>query len=126
MYSGKSAEITSDIIGCACKVHSTLGPGMLESVYEVCLAHELVKQGYAVQRQVPISVEYDGIQLEAGFRLDLIVENKVVVELKTVEQILPVHKAQIITYLKLMQKSVGLLLNFHVARMTDGIRRFVL
>lgn len=101
-----------------------MGPGLLESAYETCMAHELMKLGYAVQRQVLVPLEYDGIKLDAGFRLDLFVANEVIVELKTVQKVLPVHEAQIITYLKLMKKPVGLILNFHERKMRDGIHRF--
>ncbi len=125
MSNGALKHISYDIIGCAYKVHSALGPGVLESAYEICLAHEIVKCGYPVQRQVMIPLEYDGLQLEAGFRLDLLVANEIIVELKTVDRVLPVHQAQIITYLKLMKKQVGLLLNFHEAKMRNGIHRFV-
>ncbi|MBE0644931.1 MAG: GxxExxY protein [Bacteroidetes bacterium] len=126
MDHGTLKHISYEIIGCAYKVHSALGPGVLESAYEVCMAHELVKCGYTVQRQVMIPLEYDGVQLESGFRLDLLVADEIIVELKAVDRILPVHQAQIITYLKLMKKHVGLLLNFHEARMREGIHRFVI
>lgn len=124
MDTGTIKRITYDIIGCAMKVHSAMGPGLLESAYETCMAHELMKLGYAVQRQVLVPLEYDGIRIDAGFRLDLFVANEVIVELKTVQKVLPVHEAQIITYLKLMKKPIGLLLNFHEKRMKDGIHRF--
>ena len=124
MDAGTIKRITYDIIGCAIKVHSAMGPGLLESAYETCMAHELMKLGYAVQRQVLVPLEYDGIKLDAGFRLDLFVANEVIVELKTVQKVLPVHEAQIITYLKLMKKPVGLILNFHERKMRDGIHRF--
>jgi GxxExxY protein len=115
--------LTETIIGAAIQVHRKLGPGLLESVYEACLEWELVHLGYTVQRQVPIPVNYENISLEAGFRLDLLVENEVIVELKAVEALLPIHKAQLITYLKLSGKKVGLLINFNVKTLKDGVWR---
>jgi GxxExxY protein len=116
-------EITGKIIECAIKVHKVLGPGLLESTYEVCLAHELKKAGLKVETQVFLPVVYDGIELDAGYRIDIIVEDKVIVELKTVESILPIHKAQTLTYLKLSNKKLGLLINFNVALLKNGIKR---
>ena len=107
-------------------VHSKLGPGLLESVYEVCLVHELKKRGLVVERQIPLPIEYDGIRLDAGLRLDLLVESCVIVELKAVESLLPVHKAQILTYLKLTGHRLGILINFHVSLIRDGIKRIAL
>jgi GxxExxY protein len=107
------------------KVHSALGPGMLESVYEKCLKHELTKRGLKVVSQVWLPVLYDGVEIEGGYRIDLLVEDSVVVELKVVEQLLEVHKAQLLSYLKLSGKSVGLLINFNVVHLRDGIRRLV-
>jgi len=106
--------------------HAALGPGLLESVYEVCMAHELAKNGLSVARQVPLPVVYDELKLDAGFRLDLLVENRLVIELKAVEVILPVHQAQLLTYLKLSRYRLGLLINFNVPVLKDGIRRVVL
>jgi GxxExxY protein len=120
----KLQELTGTIIECAMKVHSELGAGLLESVYEICLAHELRKRGLKVDAQVTVPVFYDGIKLDAGFRIDLLVEDTVVVEIKAVESLLEVHKAQTITYLKLSGKPVALLINFNVAHLKDGIRRF--
>ena len=117
--------ITEAIIGAAMRVHTALGPGLLESAYEVCLCHELVKLGYSVQRQVPLPVIYDSVRLDAGYKIDIIVDNLVIVELKCVERIIGVHEAQVLSYLKLSGKSVGLLINFHVRHLRDGIRRFV-
>ena len=117
-------ELTGIIIECAMKVHTELGPGLLESVYEVCLAHELRKRGLRVETQVALPVFYDGERLEAGFRIDLVVEDLVVIEIKAVEGILEVHKAQVISYLRLSGKPVGLLINFNVAHLKEGIRRF--
>ena len=117
-------ELTGIIIECAMKVHSELGAGLLESVYEICLAHELRKHGVRVETQVPLPVVYDGTKLEAGFRIDMIVEGSVVLEIKAIESVLDVHKAQTITYLKLSGKPVALLINFNVAHLKDGIGRF--
>jgi GxxExxY protein len=116
-------SISERIIGCAITVHKALGPGLLESAYEVCLEHELRKAGMAVRRQVPLAVHYDGIALECGYCLDLIVEEKVIVELKSVENLLPIHEAQLLTYLKLTGLNLGLLINFNVALLKNGIKR---
>jgi GxxExxY protein len=118
-------SISREIIGTALKVHSTLGPGLFESAYEACLAHELRKRGFRVLRQVILPLVYDGVQLDEGYRIDLLVDDLVIVELKTVEAIHPVHEAQIISYLKLSKKPLGLILNFKVSHMRDGIKRFV-
>ena len=107
------------------KVHSALGPALLESAYEACMIHELRKSGFKVQSQVMLPVRYDGIELELGYRIDLLVEDRVIVELKCVEKIMPVHEAQIISHLRLSGKRVGLLINFHVRSLKDGIKRFV-
>jgi GxxExxY protein len=119
-------KITGEIIGAAMTVHTELGPGLLESIYEVCLIKELQLKGLKVDRQVPIPVIYRGEQLEAGFRIDLLVEDKVVVELKAAEKLLPIHEAQVLTYLKLTNQRLGLLLNFNVVSMQDGIKRVAL
>lgn len=116
-------EITEKIIGCAIKVHSALGPGLIESAYEVCLAHEIAKQGLDVQTQVALPVVYDNIKLDAGYRLDLLVERRIVLELKAVERLVPVHEAQLLSYLKLSKLPLGLLINFNVRLLRDGIRR---
>jgi GxxExxY protein len=107
-------------------VHTTLGPGLLESVYEVCLLHELQKRGLKAERQVLLPVVYDGLRLDSGLRLDLVVENRVVVELKAVDTLLPVHKAQMLTYLKLSGHRLGLLINFNSILIKDGIHRIAL
>lgn len=117
--------VTEAIIGAAMSVHTALGPGLLEGAYEACVCHELVKAGYAVQRQVALPVFYDGLKIDAGYRIDLLVNDLVVVELKCIERIIGVHEAQILSYLKLSGKPVGLLINFHVRHLRDGIRRFV-
>lgn len=113
------------IVDAAVKVHKTLGPGLLESVYEACLYHELVQRGLRVERQVAVPIVYDGITLREGLRLDLLVNNLVICELKAVESLQPVHQAQLLTQLRLSGKRLGLLLNFNVALMKDGIRRLV-
>jgi GxxExxY protein len=107
-------KITYEIIGCAYKVHSELGPGLLESTYEVCLEYELLQKGYRVQRQLALPVVYNDVKLDAGYRIDLLVEDEVIIELKSVEAVLPIHEAQLLTYLKLSGKKLGLLINFNV------------
>jgi GxxExxY protein len=119
-------ELTRRIIGRAIKVHRALGPGLLESAYQACLAHELRKQGMRVDREVVVPVVYDGVEVECGYRIDLLVEQEVVVEIKCVEKVLPVHEAQLITYLKLARKTRGLVINFNVAVLKNGIVRRVL
>ncbi|MBS1765820.1 MAG: GxxExxY protein [Acidobacteria bacterium] len=118
--------LTGEIVDAAFKVHSALGPGLLESVYEICMVHELEKRGLEVARQIEIPVEYDGRRLDSGLRLDLLIAGTVIVELKAVEQVLPVHKAQLLSYLRLSDKPVGLLINFYVPLIKDGIQRMVL
>ena len=122
----KERDLTEKIIGAAIAVHSELGPGLLESTYEACLAFELVHQGLAVARQKALPVVYKDVKLDCGYRLDLLVEEKVVVELKAVANIEPVHTAQVLSYLKLSQCKVGLLINFNVKMLKNGIRRVVL
>lgn len=119
-------KISYDIIGCAYKVHSALGPGLLESTYEACLAHELKKTNYKVEVQKALPVIYDEIKLEIGYRIDLLVENSVIVELKSVEAINDVHVAQILTYMKLSNTKLGLLINFNVKDLKKGINRYIL
>lgn len=118
-------QISGAIVDPAMKVHSALGPGLLESAYTACLRHELIKRGFKVASEVPVPVVYDGIRLEAGYKLDLLVEDAVVVELKAIEALAPIHQAQIISYLKLTGKPIGLLINFHSLHLKDGIKRFV-
>ena len=118
-------EISGAIVDAVMKVHSALGPGLLESAYAACLRHELIKRGLRVASEVPVPVVYDGIKLEAGYKLDLLVEDTVVVELKAIEALAPIHQAQIISYLKLAGKPLGLLINFHSLHLKDGIKRFV-
>ena len=118
-------EIAKEIVDAAYHVHRKLGPGLLESVYETVLAFKLEKRGLKVERQVPVSIVYEGIKFDEGFRADLIVENKVIVELKSVETIIPVHKKQLLTYLRLADKRLGLLINFGSELIRDGISRIV-
>ena len=118
-------DIGDAIVAAALKIHSALGAGLLESVYEACLAHELVKQGLQVEQQVPCPIVYDDMRIDGAFRLDLLVGGKVVVEVKAVEKVVPVHSAQLLSYLKLGGLKLGYLLNFNVAHMKDGIRRMV-
>ena len=118
-------ELGKIIVDCAFQVHTTLGPGLLESVYEVALAHELRKRGLHVERQVPIPVIYDDITFNEGFRADIIVERRVIVELKSVEAVHPVHKKQLLTYLRLADKRLGYLINFGMELVKDGISRVV-
>ena len=118
-------DISGMIVDAAINIHSALGPGPLESVYEVLLAHELKQRGLHVERQIPVPIQYMGIQFEEGYRLDLLVENLVVVEIKSIEEVAPVHKKQLLTYLRLTKRTVGLLLNFNENLMKDGITRIV-
>ncbi len=118
-------EISQLIIGCAIKVHTALGPGLLESAYEECLYYELVKEGLKVEKQKALPLIYEEIKLEVGYRLDLIVEDKVIIEIKACEGLNDVHLAQVLTYLKLSNVKLGLLINFNVTRVKDGIKRVV-
>ena len=118
-------QISQKILQCSIEVHRALGPGLLESAYQECLTYELTKTGLFVEREKPIPIVYKEIKLDHGYRLDLLVERKVVVELKTVEQLTNVHLAQILTYLKLGHFHLGLLINFHVTLLKDGVRRVV-
>lgn len=119
-------DLTYKIIGCVYKVHSELGPGLLESTYEVCLEYELLKEGLRVERQKALPVVYDEIKLDAGYRIDLLVNNQVILELKAVDEIAPIHTAQVMTYLKLSGLKLGLLLNFNVQQMKTGIKRIIM
>ena len=118
-------QITEKIIGSAIKIHKALGPGLLESAYEDCLFYELRKSGLYVQKEKPLPLIYEDVKLECGYRLDLFVEHKVVVEIKSVEALNDIHLAQILTYLKLANCEVGLLINFNVTKLTNGIKRVV-
>lgn len=119
-------QISYDIIGASFKVHSALGPGLLESTYEVCLEYELKKIGYKVERQKPVPVNYYGVRLDAGYRIDLLVEDSVIVELKSVNEVIPLFNAQLMTYLKLAELKLGLLMNFNVTDLKKGITRIVM
>jgi len=119
-------RLAKEVVDAAFKVHSALGPGLLESVYEICLAHELKKRGLESQTQLAFPISYDGLQLDSGLRVDLLVEGELVVELKAVETMLPLFEAQLLTYLKLANKRLGLLINFNVPKIKDGIKRIIL
>lgn len=118
-------EITEQIIGLAIEVHKKLGPGLLESVYETCLAFELKRAGIPFGRQVAIPVIYDGVRLTTGFRADLIVADDIIVEIKAIERLVPAHEAQLLTFLRMSGCQVGLLFNFNALRLKDGLRRMV-
>ncbi len=117
--------IGKEIVDSAIKVHMALGPGLLESAYEVCLSYELATRGFRVDRQLPLPVTYYEVVLEAGYRLDLVVDSSVVIELKSVEHVLPIHEAQLLSYMRLGDYRLGYLLNFNTRRMKDGIKRMV-
>lgn len=119
-------ELSSRIIGCAIEVHKALGPGLLESAYEECLAYELTESGLKIKRQVPMPLVYKKVKMEIGYRMDIQVEEKIIVEVKAVEALNDVHLAQVLTYLKLSGCKLGLLLNFNVAQMTKGIKRVIM
>jgi GxxExxY protein len=116
---------TGQVVDAAMRVHSALGPGLLESAYEQCLAYELHSRGLKVRTQVPLPVVYDGVRIEVGYRIDLLVDGIVLVEIKAVSKLLPVHKAQLLSYLKLSGRPVGLLINFHAPALKDGIKRML-
>ena len=118
-------KITEAIIGAAIDVHKALGPGLLESAYIACLVYELIERGYKATREVPLPLIYKGVKIDSGYRLDIFVNDKVIIEVKSVERLAPVHDAQIISYLKIANCKVGLLINFNVKMVKDGIRRFV-
>ncbi|OGP84450.1 MAG: GxxExxY protein [Deltaproteobacteria bacterium RBG_16_54_11] len=118
--------LSNRVIGCAIEVHKNLGPGLLESTYEQCLAHELSVADIPFKLQFSLPVEYKGTKLDCGYRVDLLVDNKIIVELKSIDRILPIHEAQLLTYMKLADVSIGLLMNFNVKYMKDGIKRMVL
>ena len=119
-------EISKIIIGCAIEVHKQLGPGLLESAYQECLYYELIQAGLNVQKEKPMPIVYKEVKLDHGYRIDLLVKNKVVIEIKTVEELNDVHTAQVLTYLKLGNYKLGLLLNFHVSLLKDGIKRIIM
>jgi GxxExxY protein len=117
--------ITGAVVQSAIRVHSLLGPGLLESAYRKCLVHDLARRGLKVEAEHALPIEFDGLLIDAGYRLDLLVEDLVIVEVKTVNKLLPVHQAQLLSYLRLSDREVGLLINFNVWRLTDGIQRMV-
>ncbi len=121
----KLNKISEAIIGAAIEVHRQLGPGLLESTYEACLVHELAEGGWKVEQQKPVPVQYKGVILDCGYRLDLLVEEAVVVELKAIDALAPIHEAQLLTYLKLANLKLGLLINFNVKLLRQGIKRLV-
>lgn len=122
----REEELTKEIIGAAIEVHRCWGPGLFESIYEKSLAHELQLRGMIVARQVAVDLKYKDLVLDDDFRIDLIVENKVVVELKAVKELAPIHEAQLLSYIKLSKCGIGLLINFNVVKLIDGIKRMVL
>ena len=119
-------ELTEKIIGCAIEVHRTLGPGLLESAYQECLFYELMSQGIWVEKEISLPIIYKEIKIDHGYRIDLLVENRVVIELKTVEKFTDVHTAQILTYMRLGEHSKGLLINFNTKLLKNGIKRFII
>ena len=121
----KENDITERIIGCAVEVHRSLGPGLLENAYQECLLYELLNAGLIVEKQKPLPLVYKEVRLDAGYRLDLIVENKVIIEVKSIEAINDIHIAQVLTYLKVSGCKVGLLVNFNVLKLTNGLKRLV-
>jgi GxxExxY protein len=123
MHIDEINEITGAVIGCAYEVHSALGPGLLESAYERCLACEIEESGRSVGRQVAVPLTYKSVNLDAGYRLDLLVDDEVIVEIKSVEKVLPIHRSQVLTYLRLTDRTVGLILNFNERNMQHGIHR---
>ena len=118
-------EIARKIVNSAIKVHTALGPGLLESTYQKCLAYEMEKDGFRIECEVVLPIVYDRIKIDAGYRIDMIVEGLVLIENKTVEKLMPIHEAQLLTYLKLKDCKIGFLLNWNVTRMKDGIKRMV-
>ena len=119
-------ELSNRVIGCALEVHRELGPGLLESTYEQCLAHELKINGIRFELQHPLPVKYKGVRLDCGYRVDILVEDKLIIELKSVEQMKSIHEAQLLTYMRLAGVKIGLLINFNVTKLKNGIKRFVL
>ncbi|MFZ4599554.1 MAG: GxxExxY protein [Terrimicrobiaceae bacterium] len=120
------SDLSHRVIGCAIEVHRTLGPGLLESTYEQCLAQELKLQGISFSLQYPLPVEYKGLRLDCGYRVDILVDNQIILELKSVEHLLGIHEAQLLTYMKLAGIRQGFLINFNVKRLKDGLKSFVL
>ena len=116
-------ELTEKVIGCAIELHRILGPGLLESIYQQCLAHELMLNAIPFRLEAPLPVDYKGVKLDCGYRLDLVVGEQLIVELKAVDQVTGLHQAQLMTYMKLSKVSLGLLINFNVTRLVDGVKR---
>ena len=125
-HDNKYSDLTGKIIGCAIEVHKALGPGLLESAYEECLAYELRNAGMRVEQQKALPIVYKDIKLDCGYRIDILVEDTVVVELKSVDALNPVHEAQVLTYLKFSGKKIGLLMNFNVTLLKNGMKRYML
>ncbi len=121
----RHSELTKTIIGCAINVHSQLGPGLLESAYKECLAYDLLNAGLEIQKERALPLIYNDVKLECGYRADIIVESKIIIEIKSVEFLNDIHLAQVLTYLKLSNAEIGLLMNFNVLRMKEGIRRLI-
>ena len=119
-------SLSNKIIGCAIEVHKSLGPGLLESVYEECLSYELMQNNLSIERQKAVPVIFKEVKLDCGYRIDILVENKIILELKSIDAIHPIHEAQILTYMKFAEKKIGLLINFNVTKLKNGLRRFVL
>jgi GxxExxY protein len=124
--SSEEERIATAVVHAAYLVHKALGPGLLESIYEACLCHELSKAGFVCKRQVPVPIVYDGLRFDEGFRLDVLVEDRIVCELKAVDKPHPVHEAQLLSHLKLTSRKLGLLINFNVPLIREGIKRIVL
>jgi GxxExxY protein len=125
-FTQQELELSHQIIGLAMKVHTKLGPGLLESAYKECLYYELRKAGFAVEKEKPMPLIYEEVHLDIGYRIDLLVENKIVIEIKAVDQFHPVHLAQTLTYMKLGEYRLGLMFNFKVARLKEGLKRVIL
>lgn len=122
---GSGSDLSGHVVDAALAVHRALGPGLLESAYEHCLAYELTKRGLAFQRQVVLPISYDGALIDAGYRLDLLVQGSIIIEVKSVEKLMPIHQAQLLTYLRLSRCRIGFLMNFNVRLLKDGLRRMV-
>lgn len=124
LLKSNESDISKIVVDCAFKVHNSLGPGLLESSYEACLAHEMHKRDLSYLRQAPLTIHYDGVTVDCGYRLDFIVEKSLIIELKSVDKLAPIHQAQILTYLRHSKIKTGLLINFNVSLIKDGIKRF--
>ncbi len=120
------SDLTQKIISAAIEVHKQLGPGLLESAYEECLSYELLQRGLSIKRQQPVPVIYKEVKLDCGYRIDILVENKIVVEIKSIDALAPIHTAQVLTYLKFASKEVGILINFNVTLLKNGLKRYVM